>query len=115
MKLLDQLTALTASSAALAWVLSDITECISAAKRKSLQRSQFALTKKYPSDVAARVRTAVARLEQARKAGSVSVIQYKTGRAAILRAAEKFEIHPQYLAKAFEEAAQAAYFNAMRV
>lgn len=71
---------------------------ISAGKRKSLQPSQFALParKAYPIDTPARVRNAATRLEQAKRAKTVTPAEYTTARAAIARAAHRFGIQSQY-------------------
>ena len=63
-------------------------DMISAAKRKSLPSSKFALPERnaYPIDTAARVRNAAARLEQARKAGTVSSAEYAKARKRIAAA-----------------------------
>jgi len=69
---------------------------ISAAKRKALEPSRFALPERraYPIDTAARTRNAAARLEQNK--GSLSGAEYRKARAAIARAAKRFGITSEY-------------------
>jgi hypothetical protein len=69
-------------------------ELISAAKRKGLSKTQFALPsqRKYPLDTAARVRNAAARLAQQRKKGKLSPADYATARANIRRAGKRYGI-----------------------
>lgn len=68
-------------------------------QRKKLPASAFALPslKKFPIHDAAHVRNAAARLEQAKKSGSVTPAQYREARRNIARAAKKFGIQSQYL------------------
>jgi len=71
-------------------------ELISAAKRKSLSKSQFALPelRKYPIHDAAHVRNAAARLEQNKDRLSPS--QYSRAKSAISKAAKSFGIKSEY-------------------
>jgi len=71
-------------------------ELISAAKRKSLARSQFALPRlrKYPIDTPERTRNAASRLEQNK--GDLSSADYAAAKRAIARAAKKFGIKSEY-------------------
>lgn len=77
---------------------------ISAANRKSLPKTQFALPslRKYPIDTAGRTRNAAARLEQMKKRGLVSESQYKEAKGRIARAAKKFGIESEYNATDYE-------------
>lgn len=72
------------------------TMTITAAKRKSLPRGEFALPgqRKYPIDTAARTRNAAARLEQNKSGMSSS--EYASAKSRIASAAKKFGIHSEY-------------------
>jgi Mu-like prophage I protein/Family of unknown function (DUF6582) len=67
--------------------------------RKKLERSQFALPeqKKYPIHDASHVRDAEGRLEQAKKANTVTPADYRKARRAIARAAKRFGVKSEYL------------------
>jgi len=69
---------------------------ITAEKRKSLSKGEFALpgARKYPIDTAARTRNAAARLEQ-NKSG-LSASEYASAKARIASAAKKFGINSEY-------------------
>lgn len=71
---------------------------ISAAKRKAIPKTEFALPsqRKYPLDTAARTRNAAARLEQMKKSGKVSDAEYKQAKGRIATAAKKFGIDSEY-------------------
>lgn len=69
---------------------------ITAAKRESIPKSEFAVPgkRKYPVDTAARTRNAAARLEQ-NKSG-MSSAEYSSAKAKIAAAARKFGIKSEY-------------------
>jgi hypothetical protein len=69
---------------------------ISAAKRRSLPKREFAIPSqnKYPIDSAARTRNAAARLEQNK--GSLSPAEYSAAKGRIAAAAKKFGIQSEY-------------------
>ena len=67
---------------------------ITTKKRNALPAGAFALPaqRKFPIHDRAHTANAAARLAQAKKAGTISDVDYKTARAAIRRAAKKFGI-----------------------
>jgi len=69
---------------------------ITAAKRASLPKREFAIPSqnKYPIDTAARTRNAAARLEQNK--GSLSPSEYSAAKSRIAAAAKKFGIQSEY-------------------
>lgn len=72
------------------------TMSITAAKRASLPKREFAIPSqnKYPIDTAARTRNAAARLEQNK--GSLSSAEYSAAKGRIAAAAKKFGIQSEY-------------------
>lgn len=71
---------------------------ISTKKRNALPGGKFALPedRAYPIHDAAHVRNAAARLEQAKKAGTITDAKYAKAKAAIARAAKRFGIESEY-------------------
>lgn len=83
---------------------------LNAKKRNALPDSAFALPKKrgYPIHDAAHVRAAASRLEQAKKAGTVTPGEYAEAKRAIAKAARRFGIASQYNKPGEKKAADVA-------